>query len=142
MTMAMAPRLALERGYATRPSNMNSILASTASKASKMLVNAASAAAESTGEGERWRAMDHVRCFVMVTACVNVWILRAFMDFFSSSSSTVDRLPDLGIRATGMEGSEMAAGALVLHGGVGQGPGSSSSNTAIGRALSHVSSVC
>lgn len=45
LTMTVAPRLALQRGYATRTFSMSSILASTASRALRMLVDAASAAA-------------------------------------------------------------------------------------------------
>lgn len=141
MTMAMTPRLTLQRTYINKPSNISSILVSTAGRASRLLAYAASAADIATGDCERWRPRDHVKYFVMLVAWINVWILRAFMDFFSSPSSSIVRSLDFGDLGFDM-GRSAAAGALVVHGGVGQGQRlSSSSNTAIGRALSHVSSV-
>lgn len=88
--------------------------------------------------------MDHFWYFVLLTAWVNVWILWAFMDFFSSRSSMVGRLRKLGGQGIGVEGLETVAGPLVLHGGLGLGPGWSSSNrtdAAIGGELSHVCSL-
>ncbi|KAG1361205.1 BTB/POZ domain-containing protein [Cocos nucifera] len=82
---------AVDKGFTVRPSGvsgvMNSIFVSAATKASKMLVAAASAAV-ATGEGERWRPMNMVRYLVMLTIWANVWVLRIILVILNELPST------------------------------------------------------
>ncbi|KAG1359534.1 BTB/POZ domain-containing protein [Cocos nucifera] len=127
----------IDKGLIVRPSGvsglMNSIFVSTATKASRMLVAAASAAV-ATGEGERWRPMNTVRYLVMLTIWANVWVLRIVTDIFPPSPAVLSLL-DFGVDGL-IDRKPSSSTAIVLHGGSGSGLGANS--TAIGRALSHI----
>ncbi|XP_008813455.2 uncharacterized protein LOC103724075 [Phoenix dactylifera] len=129
---------AVDKGLLVRPSGvsgiMNSIFVSTATKASRMLVAAASAAV-ATGEGERWRPMNTVRYLVMLTIWANVWVLRIITDIFPPSPAVLSLL-DFGVEGLIHKKPSSSSTAIVLHGGSGSVLGANS--TAIGRALSHI----
>lgn len=133
---------AVDKGLMVRPSGvggiMNSIFVSTATKASRMLVAAASTAV-ATGEGERWRPMNMVRYVVMLTVWANVWVLRIMTDIFPPSPAVLSLL-DFGVEGL-IDKKPSSSTAVVLHGGTSRS-GLDANSTAIGRTLSHVSIAC
>ncbi|XP_029123323.2 uncharacterized protein [Elaeis guineensis] len=136
--MALVTGAAMDKGLRVRPSGvsgvMNSIFVSAATKASKMLVAAASAAV-ATGEGERWQPMNTVRYLVMLTIWANVWVLRIVTDVFPPPPAVLSLL-DFGVEGLIDKKQQSSSTAIVLHGG--SGGGLRACTTAIGRALSHI----
>ncbi|MQL72210.1 hypothetical protein Taro_004515 [Colocasia esculenta] len=130
-----------------RPSHLlNSLLVSSTNVAAKMLVAVASSSTVATRDGERWKAMDHLRYLTMITLWLTIWMLRILTDFFPTfgvfPSFRVDAPHGLLLGEASGGFSPAQARALVLRGGASGSSGAGTSTTrAVGRALCHVLSL-
>jgi hypothetical protein len=121
-------------------SMLSSIFNSSLNKASKMLISVATSEDATPGEGENWRAMDHVRHVLMLTIWANVWVLRALTNVFPSPRSN-SGLHGFNVEALMSPKEQASSSALVVHssqGTVNEVDLFSANSTAIGRTLSHV----
>ncbi|CAA6655743.1 unnamed protein product [Spirodela intermedia] len=138
----METRLAPGGVSVMRPSRLlGSLLISSANAAAKILSAVASSSTVAGHDGERWKAMDHLRYMTMITLWVTIWVLRILMDYLPTFGILPSDATRGVVTAEAGDISPAPPGALDLHGGFGNSAAGPSSTRAIGRALCHVLSL-
>lgn len=140
---SMVP-MAMDRRLIVMPrptsSMLSSIFNSSLNKASKMLISVATSEDATPGEGESWRAMDHVRHVLMLTIWANVWVLQTLTNVFPSPRSNLSS-HGFNVEAWMSPKEQASSSALMVHssqGTINEVDLFSANSTAIGRTLSHV----